>query len=157
MAALIGIVSWRSLTIEAHLRNQSNKSKLALCKPWIHLNRWWKNSSMLHSCCFSLSVSTTSVIHHFFFGYATRAYSKVVPCVWFLRRWLKLWITRQLFTLSALDLGRVASDNYATKECKLIFDNCFCLKVMIFLKSLKCSMANRKHCTLETKTLIKEN
>ena len=37
MAAIVGIVSRRGLRIEAHHRNQPNKSKLALYKPLIRL------------------------------------------------------------------------------------------------------------------------
>ena len=33
MAAVVGMVSRHDITIEAHHRNQPNKSKLALCKP----------------------------------------------------------------------------------------------------------------------------
>ena len=36
MAAIVGIDSRRGLRIEAHCRNQSNKSKLALYKPLLH-------------------------------------------------------------------------------------------------------------------------
>ena len=36
MATIVGIISRRGLTIEARLGNQSNKSKLALCKPFLH-------------------------------------------------------------------------------------------------------------------------
>ena len=37
-AAVVGIVSRHGLRIEVHRRNQPNKSRLALCKPWIHFN-----------------------------------------------------------------------------------------------------------------------
>ena len=37
MAAVVGIVSKRGLRIEAHHRNQPNKSKLALYKPLLRL------------------------------------------------------------------------------------------------------------------------
>ena len=37
MAAIVGIVSRRGLRIEAHRRNQPNKSKLALYKPLLCL------------------------------------------------------------------------------------------------------------------------
>ena len=37
MAAIVGIVSRRGLRVEAHRRNQPNKSKLALYKPLIRL------------------------------------------------------------------------------------------------------------------------
>ena len=53
-------------------------------------------------------------------------------------------------------MGRLTSDNYATKELKRIFDNCFCLEVTTFLKGSKRSMADRKRCTLET-IMLKEN
>ena len=36
MAAIVGIVSWRGLRIEACHRNQPNKSKLALYKPLLY-------------------------------------------------------------------------------------------------------------------------
>ena len=36
VAATVSIISRCGLTIDVHHRNQSNKSKLALCKPWIH-------------------------------------------------------------------------------------------------------------------------
>ena len=36
IAAVIGIVSRHGLTIEAHCRNQHNKSRLALFKPLLH-------------------------------------------------------------------------------------------------------------------------
>ena len=37
MAAIVGIVTRRGLRIEVHHRSQPNKSKLALCKPLLHL------------------------------------------------------------------------------------------------------------------------
>ena len=37
MAAIVGIVSRHSLTIKACFADQPNKSKLALCKPLLHL------------------------------------------------------------------------------------------------------------------------
>ena len=36
MAAVVGIISRRGITIEAYHRNQPNKSKLALYKPLLH-------------------------------------------------------------------------------------------------------------------------
>ena len=38
MTAIVSIISRRGLKIEAQHRSQPNKSKLALCKPWIHFN-----------------------------------------------------------------------------------------------------------------------
>ena len=38
MAAIVGIVCRCGLTIEVRRRNQTNKSKLELCKPWNHFN-----------------------------------------------------------------------------------------------------------------------
>ena len=38
MAGIAGIASRCGLTIKAHCWNQLNKSKLALCKAWIHFN-----------------------------------------------------------------------------------------------------------------------
>ena len=37
MAAIVGIASRRGLRIEVRRRNQTNKSKLALCKPLLRL------------------------------------------------------------------------------------------------------------------------
>ena len=48
----------------------------------------------------------------------------------------------------------VSSDIYATNKQKTIFDICFCLKVMIFLKKLKGLMPSQQYCSLEIKTLI---
>ena len=36
MAVIVGIISRRGLTIDVRLGSQSNKSKLALCKPLLH-------------------------------------------------------------------------------------------------------------------------
>ena len=44
MAALVGIVSRRGLTIEAHHRIQPNKSKLALYKPIVHVYSQFKTT-----------------------------------------------------------------------------------------------------------------
>ena len=42
MAAIVSIVSRRSLKIEVRCRNQANKSKLALYKPLCsHLKQWY--------------------------------------------------------------------------------------------------------------------
>ena len=42
MAAIVSIVSRSQLTIEAYRRNQTNKSKLALYKRWIHFHSYLK-------------------------------------------------------------------------------------------------------------------
>ena len=48
MAAIVGIVRRRGFTIEAHHVNQPNKSKLELCKPWIHFNSHLKQLCISH-------------------------------------------------------------------------------------------------------------
>ena len=46
MAAIVSIVSRRSLRIETHRRNQPNKSKLALYKPLLHFYSYLKQLYM---------------------------------------------------------------------------------------------------------------
>ena len=55
MAAVVSIVSSCGLIIEACCRNQPTKSKLVLCKPWIHFNSHLKqlyiSNKMKHFSC----------------------------------------------------------------------------------------------------------
>ena len=54
MTVIVGIISRCGLTIEAHLRNQPNKSKLALCKPLIYFYSHLKQLYMSNKTdCFS--------------------------------------------------------------------------------------------------------
>ena len=53
-------------------------------------------------------------------------------------------------------MGQVTSDNYATKEHKLIFDSWFCLEVTIFSKSLKLSQWQTRSAVLSKRKVLKQ-
>ena len=66
MAAIIGAISKHGLRIDAHSRNQCDKSKLALYKPSIHFNsclKWLYISNKMERFRYKSGVVYMSVIY----------------------------------------------------------------------------------------------